>query len=344
MDMRKGITLSLAALTLASAGLPSLSVAAQNEVKPIVITDVGGVDDKSFNQSAWEGLSKWGEENGKEKGVDGFDYLESKSDSDYVTNINTAVQGGFNLLFGIGYKLQPAIDEAAGQHPETNFVIVDSIVEKDNVASITFKDNEAAFLAGVAAAMTTKTKHVGFIGGVESEVIDRFEAGFVAGVKAVDPEIEISVEYAGHFADAPKGKQLAAAMYSDNVDIIYHASGGTGQGVFSEAKDRVSNDPSLELYVIGVDLDQDAEGLVEIDGEERHLTLASTLKQVGESVKKFTEETAANGFKAGTQTLGLADGGVDLTTDQLSDEVQKAVEEYRQKIIDGEIEVPEKPE
>lgn len=342
--MRKFITLSMAALSAIGVGLPITSAVAQEAVAPVVITDVGGVDDKSFNQSAWEGLEAYGQENGLEEGPGGYFYLESKSDSDYVTNINTAIQGGSNLIFGIGYKLQPAISEAAGQHTDTNFVIVDDVIEADNVASITFKDNEAAFLAGVAAAMTTKTDHVGFIGGVESEVIDRFEAGFVAGVQAVNPDIKVNVEYAGHFADAPKGKQLAAAMYSDGVDIIYHASGGTGAGVFSEAKDRVQNDPSLELYVIGVDLDQDAEGIIEIDGEERHLTLASTLKEVGSSVKAYTEQTASEGFQAGIQNLGLADGGVDITTEYLSDEVKEAVEDYKQKIIDGEIEVPVKPE
>ncbi|MBG9979613.1 BMP family lipoprotein [Facklamia lactis] len=341
--MRKYVSLSMAALSLFAATLPTATVAAQDAVSPVIITDVGGVDDKSFNQSAWEGLTAWGEENSVEQGVGGYDYLESKSDSDYVTNLNTAVQGGFNLIFGIGYKLQPAIDEAAQQYTDKNFVIIDSVVEQENVASITFKDNEAAFLAGVAAAMTTKTDHIGFVGGVESEVIDRFEAGFIAGAQTVKPDIEISVEYAGHFADAPKGKQLAAAMYADNVDIIYHASGGTGQGIFSEAKDLVSNDPSRELFVIGVDLDQDAEGLVEVDGEERHLTLASTLKQVGESVKSFTDKTAKEGFEGGIQTLGLADGGVDLTTEHLAEDVKKAVEDYKQQIINGEIEVPEKP-
>lgn len=342
--MRKSLLLTLAAVSLTAAALPATSVLAQDKISPVIITDVGGVDDKSFNQSAWEGLQAWGKENGAEQGVGGYDYLESKSDSDYVTNINTAMQGGYNLIFGIGYKLQPAIEEAAKQYTDGKFVIIDSVVDQPNVASITFKDNEAAFLAGVVAAMSTKTDHIGFIGGVESEVIDRFEAGFVAGAKAVKPEIKISVEYAGHFADAPKGKQLAAAIYNGGADIIYHAAGGTGQGVFSEAKDLVSNDPSKELFVIGVDSDQDAEGLVQVDGKERALTLASTLKQVGTSVNAFAEQTAKEGFKGGHTISGLKEGGVGITTDRLPEDVKKAVEEYTQKIINGEIQVPEKPE
>ena len=257
-----------------------------------------------------------------------------------MTNLNSAVQANFSLIFGIGYKLEAAVKEAATQYPDKHFAIVDSVVDLPNVASLTFKDNEAAFLAGVAAAKTTKTKQVGFIGGVEGIGI---EAGFVEGVKAVDPSIKVEVQYAGSFADAAKGKQLAAAMYSGGADVIFHASGGTGNGVFSEAKDIVSNDPKREVYVIGVDLDQDAEGLVTVDGKERHLTLASTLKGVGSAVKKFAQETKEGQFKSGNTVYGLKDGGVDLTTAQLSPEAKKAVEEYKAKIVKGEITVPEKP-
>lgn len=340
--MKKVFGLAAAALTFASAVAPT--VAQAQDFSAVVITDVGGVDDKSFNQSAWEGLTEFGKENNLEKGVGGYDYLQSNSDSDYVTNLNSAVQANFQLVFGIGFKLADAIKEAAEQNPNTNFAIVDSVVELPNVASLTFKDNEAAFLAGVAAAKTTKTNTVGFIGGVEGFVIDRFEAGFVAGVKAVNPDIKVDVQYAGSFADAAKGKQLAAAMYSGGADVIFHASGGTGNGVFSEAKDIVSNDPSKEIWVIGVDLDQDAEGIVQVDGKDRHLTLTSTLKGVGQAVKQFSQLAKDGKFEAGNKVYGLADGGVDLTDGQLTDDAKAAVKEFKEKIIKGEIEVPEKPE
>ena len=339
--MKKAFGLAATALTVASLVAPVAVNAA--DFSAVIVTDVGGVDDKSFNQSAWEGLEQFGKDNKLEKGVGGYDYLQSNSDSDYVTNLNSAVQANFSLIFGIGYKLEAADKEAATQYPDKHFAIVDSVVDLPNVASLTFKDNEAAFLAGVAAAKTTKTKQVGFIGGVEGFVIDRFEAGFVEGVKAVDPSIKVEVQYAGSFADAAKGKQLAAAMYSGGADVIFHASGGTGNGVFSEAKDIVTNDPKREVYVIGVDLDQDAEGLVTVDGKERHLTLASTLKGVGSAVKKFAQETKEGQFKSGNTIYGLKDGGVDLTTAQLSPEAKKAVEEYKAKIVKGEITVPEKP-
>ncbi|MCW6666762.1 BMP family protein [Aerococcaceae bacterium NML190938] len=333
----------LASTALLVAGFAAPVVASAQDFSAVIVTDIGGVDDKSFNQSAWEGLTEFGKENNLEKGVGGYDYIQSNSDSDYVTNLNSAVTANFSLTFGIGYKLEAAINDIAQQHPDKHFAIVDSVVDQPNVASLTFKDNEAAFLAGVAAAKTTATKKVGFIGGVEGFVIDRFEAGFVEGVKAVDPSIEVVVEYAGSFADAAKGKQLAAAMYSNDVDVIFHASGATGNGVFSEAKDIVANDPSKNIWVIGVDLDQDAEGIVEVDGKERHLTLASTLKGVGAAVKQFSQLAKDGKFEAGVKTYGLADGGVDLTEGQLSDDAKAAVKEFKEKIIKGEIEVPEKP-
>ncbi|MDO4432301.1 MAG: BMP family protein [Aerococcaceae bacterium] len=339
--MKKFVGLASTALLVAGFAAPIAATA--QDFNAYIITDVGGVDDKSFNQSAWEGLQAFGKENNLEKGK-GFDYIQSNSDSDYVTNLNNAVAAGATITFGIGFKLEAAINDIAQQHPDKHFAIVDSVVDQPNVASLTFKDNESSFLAGVAAAKTTTTKKVGFIGGVEGFVIDRFEAGFRAGVAAVDPSIEVVIEYAGSFTDSAKGKQLAAAMYSNDVDVIFHASGAVGNGVFSEAKDIVANDPSKNIWVIGVDLDQDAEGIVEIDGKERHLTLTSTLKGVGEAVKQFAQQAKDGKFEAGNKVFGLKDGGVGLAEGQLSDEAKKAVEEYKEKIINGEIEVPEKPE
>lgn len=337
--------LKLSTITLFAGGLVNPVFAnAQEDFSAIMITDQGGVDDKSFNQSAWDGLQAWGEENGLERGTDGFDYLESNSDSDYITNLNTAVQSGFDLIYGVGFKLEAAISDVSQQYPEQQFAIIDAVVDQPNVASINFKDNEASFLAGVAAASTTETDKIGFMGGVEGIVLDRFEAGFVAGAKAVNPDIEITIEYVGSFSDAPRGRQLAAAMYASGTDIIFQAAGDSGNGVFSEAKDLVSADSARNIWVIGADMDQDAEGIIEVDGEERGLTLTSTLKQIGDSIQLFTNQAKAGNFEAGVQVFGLADGGVDLSEGNLSEEVLTTVNDYRQQIIDGEIEVPETPE
>lgn len=312
-----------------------------SDFSAVIITDQGGIDDKSFNQGAWEGLTDWGKENGKSKGVGGYDYLQSNSDSDYVTNLNTAVLSEFNMIYGIGYKLADAITEAANANPNNNFAIVDSVVDLPNVASINFRDHEASFLAGVAAGLTTKTNKIGFIGGMHGDVIDRFEAGFVAGVKAVKPDAEVSVQYADSFVDAAKGKSLASAMFASNIDIIFHAAGAVGTGLFSEAKEIVQADPSKEIWVIGVDQDQSNEGVVDAS---RNVTLTSTLKGVGTSVKKFTEEAQKGNFNGGKNIVyGLADDGVGLTDGQLTSEVIAKVNEYKQAIIDGKQEVPEKP-
>ncbi|WP_414839885.1 BMP family lipoprotein [Carnobacterium sp. TMP28] len=306
----------------------------------VMVTDVGGVDDKSFNQSAWEGMQEWGEENNKEEGTEGFKYLQSNEDSEFVTNLNSAVQAKFDLVFGIGYKLKEAMTDVSGQNEDQHFVIIDDMIESPNVASVLFKDHEAAFLAGVAAAESTESGQIGFIGGQESDVISRFEAGFVAGVKEIKPEIDVKVEYVGSFGDAARGKQLAAAMYSSGIDIIYQAAGDSGNGVFSEAKDLMNADDSKKLWVIGVDRDQNDEGKFDTG----NLTLASTLKGVGAAVKDISNEALAGNFAGGeVVNYGLAEGGVDLTDGNLTDEVKEKVAEYKQKVIDGEIEVPQKP-
>ncbi|MBM6613380.1 BMP family protein [Desemzia sp. RIT804] len=305
----------------------------------VMVTDIGGVDDGSFNQSAWEGMQAWGEENDKEVNQ-GYAYIQSNEDSEFVPNINQALNADFDLIYGIGYKLQPAMEEVANANPDQKFVIIDDVIEADNVASVLFKDHEAAFLAGVAAATTTETNHVGFVGGQKSAVIDRFEAGFLAGVYAVDPTITVDVQYAESFGDAAKGKQLAAAMYSNGADIIYHASGDTGNGVFTEARDRMNANPDQNLWVIGVDRDQTDEGVY--DGG--NLTLTSTLKGVGQVVQDMSNAAIDGTFAGGeVSNFGLAEDGVDLTEGNLSEEAWAAVEDYRQQIIDGTIVVPEDP-
>ena len=345
-----GVTTILAACggneSAPSSASSATTAATDDNFTVAMITDVGGVDDKSFNQSAWEGLVAWGEENGKTKGVDGYDYIQSNADSEFVTNLNTAVNSNFDLIIGIGYKLQPAMQDVAKQNPDTKFAIIDDVITGENTVSVSFKDNEAAFLAGVAAAKTTKTNQVGFIGGQEGTVIDRFEAGFVAGVKSVNPDVAVKVEYVGSFGDAAGGKSKAAAMYASGIDVIYQAAGDSGNGVFSEAKDIVKADPSKEIWVIGVDRDQTEEGKLTLDdGTERNLTLASTLKGVGAATKDIATKTMNGEFPAGeVMTFGLAEDGVNLTDGQLTDDALKAVNDAKQQILDGTVTVPEAPE
>ncbi|MDG3142323.1 BMP family protein [Streptococcus suis] len=338
---------SVAVLSLAACGNRGASKSTSDDagLKVAMVTDTGGVDDKSFNQSAWEGLQAWGKKNDLKKGQ-GFDYFQSTSESDYANNLDTAISSGYKLVFGIGFALHDAVEKAAQDNEGTNFVIIDDVIkDKSNVASATFADNEAAYLAGIAAAKTTKTKKVGFVGGMESEVITRFEKGFEAGVKSVDDTIEIKVDYAGSFGDAAKGKTIAAAQYASGADIVYQVAGGTGVGVFSEAKSlNEGKNAADKVWVIGVDRDQKDEGnYTSKDGEKSNFVLASTLKEVGKTVELISTETQDDKFPGGKVTVyGLKDGGVDIATTNVDKETVKEIETAKEKIKSGEIKVPSK--
>nr|WP_156330842.1 BMP family protein [Salimicrobium jeotgali] len=303
-----------------------------------MVTDTGGVDDKSFNQSAWEGLQEFGKENNLEENK-GYDYAQSESDADYTTNLNRLVREDYNLIFGIGFLLQPDVEKVASQFPETNFSLVDAVAEGDNIASITFKEHQGSFLAGVAAANKTESDHLGFVGGVDSELINKFESGFRAGAKTVNPDIKIDVQYAESFNSADQGKLIASNMYSQGADVIYHAAGGTGNGVFSEAKDRVRGGDE-KVWVIGVDRDQHEEGAI----DDTNVTLTSMVKRVDIAVQDVSKQAMEGEFPGGEVVeYGLEDEGVSLARtneEAMTEEIISTVEEWKQKIIDGEVEVP----
>ena len=188
---------SVAAIGLAACGnraSKSDSSNAKTDLKAAIVTDTGGVDDKSFNQSAWEGLQAWGKAN-KLKKDSGFTYFQSGSESDFATNLSSAQSQGYNLIFGVGFALHDAVADAAKEHEDVNYVIIDDVIkDQKNVESVLFADNEGAYLAGIAAAMQSKTNKVGFIGGQTSDTITRFEAGFTAGAKSVKPDINVQVQ------------------------------------------------------------------------------------------------------------------------------------------------------
>lgn len=312
----------------------------KNKFSVAMVTDIGGVDDKSFNQSAWEGIQAFGKDNGLKKGKNGYDYLQSKSDADYTTNLNKLARENFDLIYGVGYLMEDSISEIADQRKNTNFAIIDAVVDKDNVASITFKEQEGSFLVGVAAALTSKSGKIGFVGGMESELIKKFEVGFRAGVQAVKPDATVQVKYAGGFDKADVGKATAESMYKSGVDVIYHSAGATGTGVFTEAKNLKKEDPKRDVWVIGVDKDQYAEGQVE--GTDDNVTLTSMVKKVDTAVEDLTKKASEGKFPGGeTLTYGLDQDGVGISSSKqnLSDDLIKAVDDWKKKIIDG-LEVP----
>lgn len=302
-----------------------------SDIKVGLVTDIGGVNDKSFNQSAWEAL----EALNKEQGIQ-HKYLQSGSSSDYIPNLNQFVQGGYDLTWAIGFDLGDALKQVADANKDAKLAIIDNVVDAPNVESVTFAENEGAFLVGVVAGLTTKTNKVGFIGGAESPVIKRFEAGFIAGVTAVNPDAKVTPTYAGAYDKPDIGKSLASQLYDSGVDIIFPAAGQTGNGVFNEATARNNAGGATKLWVIGVDKDQSLEF-----GDE--VTLTSMIKRVDVAVKNVTQQVIDGTFKGGqTTNLTLKDDGVGLPekTPNLSQEVLDKVEEYKQKIINGEITVP----
>jgi basic membrane protein A len=309
-----------------------------NSFSVAMVTDVGGVDDKSFNQSSWEGLQNFGKKNGMQKGTGGYDYLSSQSDADYSTNLNTLVHQGFDLVYGIGFLMTKAVGEIAQQQKDTKFAIVDDQVKEPNVASIMFKEQEAGFLAGIAAALSTKTNHVGFIGGMNVPVIEHFESGYLAGIKAANPAVKVDIQFAGAFDKAEYGQAIASKMYSSGVDVIFAAAGATGNGLFKEANDRKKKDPNKDFWAIGVDRDQSDMG--------PDVVLTSALKRVDVAVEDISQKAKNNEFPGGKVTLyGLAQDGVGLAPINAKaankTAIETAVNEWISKIKSGDVKVPE---
>lgn len=305
-----------------------------------MVTDVGGIDDKSFNQSAWEGIQEFGKANGLTKGDGGFDYLQSKGEADFEPNLNKLVRRDFDLIFGVGFIMADALTDLAAQNPESHFVQIDAEAEGDNVVNVLFKEQEGSFLAGVAAAKMSKSGKIGFVGGMDIPVINRFHAGYVAGAKAVNPDIEVQIKYTGAFDKADLGKLTANSMYSSGVDVIFHAAGGTGNGVFSEAKERKKKDPNADVWVIGVDADQYEEGKID---DKTNVTLTSMLKSVDKAVVDLANQGKEGEFPGGeTLIYGLKEDGVKLADSRgaIPEDIDKIIAEYAEKIANGEIEVP----
>lgn len=306
-----------------------------------LITDVGGIDDKSFNQGTWEGIVRFEEDN------DGVTtkYLQSDSDADYIPNLSTFSDEGLNLIVAPGFLFEEAMAEVSGNFPEQKYLIIDTVVgERENVASAVFAEHEGSFLVGVAAALKAEADGqdtVGFIGGMDFDLIQKFEAGFEAGVYAVNPDMNVLIEYAGSFADTQIGQTLAAKMYDQGAYIIYHAAGGTGNGLIKEAKDRRTN--GEEVWAIGVDKDQYEDGIYEGD---QSAILTSMMKRVDVAAYDVSERTMNGDFPGGEVLVyNLANNGVGLpdANPNLSDDIVNSVADYKTKVVDGEITVPELP-
>ena len=320
---------SAAPSTAASSEAPKLKVG--------MAYDVGGRGDQSFNDSAAAGLDKAA----KEFGVDIKESAATNGEaaSAREERLNQLIEAGYTNIVAVGFAYADSVKKVAAANPDVKFAIVDDAsITADNVMNLTFAANQGSFLVGAAAALTSKTKHVGFVGGVETDLIKAFEVGFDAGVKAVDPSIKIDSKYLTQppdysgFGDVAKGKAAAEGMYQSGADVVYHAAGGSGGGVFTAAK-------AAGKWAIGVDSDQ----ALTAPEDVRSVILTSMIKRVDVGVYSFIKSVHDGTFKGGTTLFDLkADGVGYSTTGGHVDAIKDKLEAFKADIISGKITVPEK--
>jgi len=299
--------------------------------------------DKSFNDAANAGLQQANDE-----GIvceENTEFIEADATgSNRDQNVQALADDGYDLVIGVGFAFSEGIATIASDYEEQNFAVIDGFANAvddslTNVADLTFKEHEGSFLVGAAAALKCECDTIGFLGGQTGPLLEKFEAGYVAGAQEVNPDIEVLVKYIGDdttaFNNATAGEALSTEMYDDGAEIIYHAAGASGGGLFNAA---VKEDK----LAIGVDSDQ----YLTASAEQQPLILTSMLKRVDTAVYDAITQTADGNFTTGFQVFGMAEDGVDYSTsnsDELTQEIVTEVDGYKQQIVDGEITVPETP-
>ncbi len=328
--MKKVFALISYLLTASTIVFFSIDTHAQT-VKVGMVTDVGGVNDQSFNQSAWEGLQKAK----KDLGIKAA-YQESKQDADYPTNLETLLDSKMDLIWGIGFKMADAILNQAKLNPKQKYAIIDySYGDKTpkNVVGVMFKAEEPSFLAGFVAAKMSKTGVIGFVGGMSVPIIHSFQYGFKAGAKFANPKITILEQYAESFTDAAKGKAIANQMFSKKADVVFHAAGAVGDGVIEAAKEQ-------NKMAVGVDRDQNYMAPKNV--------ITSSMKRVDNAIYNVVQDLKAGKYQGGTTIeYGLKDGGVALAPNNqklVPEAIMKEVDGLKEKIIAGKIKVPATPD
>ncbi|MGB0190737.1 MAG: BMP family lipoprotein, partial [Nocardioides sp.] len=255
-----------------------------SDIKVGMAYDVGGRGDQSFNDSAAAGLDQAIDEFGMESQESEAE--DGEAESAREERLRTFADAGYDPIIAVGFAYAASIGKVAEEYPDVHFAIIDdSSVEADNVASLVFAEEQGSFLVGAAAALKTETDQIGFVGGVETPLIQKFEAGYVAGAESVNPDIEVDVTYLTQvpdfsgFADPAKGKTAAQGMYDNGADIVYHASGGSGGGVFEAASESGN-------WAIGVDSDQ----YNTADPSVQESILTSMLKNVNVAVYEYLSQ------------------------------------------------------
>ncbi|MGX4690223.1 BMP family lipoprotein [Streptomyces sp. JNUCC 63] len=301
--------------------------------------DVGGRGDRSFNDSAARGADKAKEEFGGE--IKELTAKTSDTEADREQRLTDMANAGYNPIIGVGFAYATSITKVAAKYPKVNFGIIDSVVDAKNVNSITFTEEQGSYLAGVAAALKTKKSHVGFVGGVDTPLIKKFEAGYVQGVKDTNPKVEVDVQYLSRgtdlsgFSSPDKGKEAASGMLDKGADVIYTAAGSSGNG----AIEAVSG--AKGAWAVGVDSDQyNIPGLAKY----KNSILTSMVKNVDVGVYDFVKSVHDGKPLTGTNTYSLAKDGVSLSTSGgFVDDIQSKLDAAKKKIVDGQIKVKTTP-
>jgi basic membrane protein A len=331
------VALNVALLVAGAVFVPTREAAPGKGIRVGLVFDIGGKNDKSFNEAAWRGL----ERARRELGVQ-VDYIEPSEGADRESALRSLAARGVDLVIGVGFIFGPDLERLAQQFPNVKFAGIDytpseGIGELPNLAGLRFREHEGSFLVGAIAGLVTHTKIVGFVGGMRIPLIRKFEAGYEAGVHYVCPKCRVMSAYAGSepkaFADPPLGQELAAAQYGQGADIIFHAAGKTGDGVFAAARQR-------KALAIGVDSDQYEAAPCCI--------VTSMVKRVDVAVVDIIQDVIDGTFRGGVHELGLAEHGVTFVADEhnqgrlLPLDVVQRVKALGEDIVAGRIVVPER--
>jgi basic membrane protein A len=326
----------------APAGTPGAtqpeSSAPTSTIKVGMAYDVGGRGDKSFNDAAAAGLDKAKSEFGVQ--TQELEATNGETDAQKEERLRTLADGGFNPIIAVGFAYSGPVGKVAKEYPDVNFAIIDDAAnDLPNLANLTFAEEQGSFLVGVIAAQASKTGSVGFIGGVNVPLLQKFQAGFDAGAKAQNPSIKLQDKYLteppdfGGFNDPAKGKTSAKGMYDKGADVVFAAAGGSGTGVFEAAK-------AAGALAIGVDSDQYLTAAADV----KDVILTSMIKKVDVAVYEFIKSAVDGSTFTGNKVFDLAAGGVGYSTSNPAVEPYTAkADEFAQKIISGEIKVPTTP-
>ncbi|MCG8354644.1 MAG: BMP family ABC transporter substrate-binding protein [Kiloniellales bacterium] len=321
---------SLGSIAIAAFALALAPAVQADEIKPGVVYDMGGKFDKSFNQAAYDGAEAF-------KKATGIEYLdfEPSTEAQREQALRNMARRGVNVIVAVGFSQASAVEAVAPELPDVKFTVIDGVVEAPNVQSVVFKEHEGSFLVGMLAAMASKTGKVGFVGGMDVPLIRKFACGYEHGVRHVDAEAQVFANMTGNtpaaWNDPTKGGELARSQFDRGADVIFAAAGSTGVGVYQAAQD-------AGKLAIGVDSNQN------------HLHPGTMLSSMVKRVDVATEEafrSAMDGtWEAGFRVLGLAEDGVGWALDEhnralISAEMESALEQARQKIVAGEIVVPD---